>query len=111
MTSLFLYGVTPYKDFGFHTVDSELQELPSSSLCQLNLGMPIFSGIPDSLICIPDSKAHDSWFYKEIFPGFRIPYMGDRKKCQGSDFQGKYLNRIYTFIRRAYRFGYTVKPL
>ena len=25
--------------------------------------------IPDSLSCIPDSKAHDSWFYKQKFRG------------------------------------------
>ena len=28
--------------------------------------------IPDSLSCIPDSKAHDSWFYKQKFRGYRI---------------------------------------
>ena len=34
----------------------------------------MFSRIPDSLSCIPDSKAQDSGFHKEKFPGFRNPH-------------------------------------
>ena len=41
---------------------------------------PVVSGIPDSLSCIPDSKAQDYEFYKQNFPRFRnrgeLPYMG-----------------------------------
>ena len=33
----------------------------------------IASEIPDSFSCIPDSKAQDSGFYQQIFPGFLIP--------------------------------------
>ena len=65
-------------DSGFHTVDSELQELAWIPVFVSGTWIPIFSRISDSLSCIPDSKAHDSEFYKELFPGFRIPYMGDR---------------------------------
>ena len=31
---------------------------------ELGFWIPIISGIPDSLSCIPDSKAHDSGFHK-----------------------------------------------
>ena len=39
--------------------------------------IPIFSGISDSLSCIPDSKAQDSGVHKQKFPRFRNlgPYM------------------------------------
>ena len=36
---------------------------------ELGLRIPIVSGIPDSLSCIPDSNAHDSGFHKPRFPG------------------------------------------
>ena len=32
----------------------------------------IVGGIPNSLICIPDSKAQDMGFHKKIFPRFQI---------------------------------------
>ena len=38
----------------------------SDSLSNLGLRIPIVSGIPDS-------KAHDSEFQKQKFPGYRIP--------------------------------------
>ena len=38
---------------------------------ELGFWIPIFSRIPDSLSCIPDSKTQDSRFHKEKFPGFR----------------------------------------
>ena len=39
---------------------------------ELGFRIPILSGIPDSLSCIPDSKVQDSRFHKQSFPGFRI---------------------------------------
>ena len=55
-------------DSGLHAVDSGFQ-LVDSSLFQWNLDsgfrIPILSRIPDSLSCIPDSKALDSRFLKE----------------------------------------------
>ena len=65
-------------DSGFHTVESELQELAWNPVFVSGTWIPIFSRISDSLSCISDSKAHDSEFYEELFPGSRIPYMGDR---------------------------------
>ena len=38
---------------------------------ELGFRIPIVSGIPDSLSCIPDSKAQDSGFHKPRFPGIR----------------------------------------
>ena len=41
--------------------------------------IPIISEIPDSLSCLPDSKAQDSGCHKQKFPavsGIRIPFMG-----------------------------------
>ena len=42
---------------------------------ELGFRIPIVSGIPDSLSCIPFSKAQDSGFHNSDFPdsGFRIP--------------------------------------
>ena len=40
---------------------------------ELGYWIPIVSGIPDSLRCIPHSKAQDSRFYKQKFPWFRNP--------------------------------------
>ena len=56
-------------DSGLHAVDSGFQVL-DSSLCQWNIGFRILivSGIPDSLSCIPDSKAQKSRFHKQNFP-------------------------------------------
>ena len=39
--------------------------------------IPIFSGIPDSLSCIPDSKAQDSGFHKQKFPLHKALTWGD----------------------------------
>ena len=63
-------------DSGFHTVDSELQELAWIPVFVSGTWIPVFSGIPDSLSCIPDSKAKDFGFHKEKFSGFRIPQSG-----------------------------------
>ena len=55
-------------DSGFHAVDSGFR-IPGTELwilCLVELGfrIQIVSGIPDSLSCIPDSKAQDSRFQK-----------------------------------------------
>ena len=44
---------------GFHVTDSLSVEL--------GFRIPIVSGIPDSLSCIPDSKAQDSGFHSKFF--------------------------------------------
>ena len=51
-------------DSGYHAVDSGFQVLDSGFFLSVELGflIPIFSGIPDSLSCIPDSAAQDSAF-------------------------------------------------
>ena len=56
-------------DSGFCAVHSTFQ---SYSL-ELGLWILIISGIPDSLSCVPDSKALDSKFNKKKFPRFQIP--------------------------------------
>ena len=38
---------------------------------ELGFWIPIVSGIPESLSCIPDSKTHDSGFHEQKFPRFR----------------------------------------
>ena len=40
---------------------------------ELGFWIPIVSGIPDSLSCIPESKTQDCGFHSENFPGFRNP--------------------------------------
>ena len=61
-------------DSGFHAVDSGFHLLDSrSSSVELGFRIRIVSEIPDSYTCIPDSKAQDSGFHKQKFPGFRIP--------------------------------------
>ena len=39
---------------------------------ELGFWIPILCRIPDPLSCIPYSKAQDSGFHKQNFPGFRI---------------------------------------
>ena len=43
---------------------------------ELGFWIPIVSGIPDSVSCIPDSKTRDSGFHKQNFPVFRVPLHG-----------------------------------
>ena len=43
---------------------------------ELGFWIPIVSGIPDSMSCIPDSKTRDSGFHKQNFSGFRVPLSG-----------------------------------
>ena len=45
----------------------------SSLSMELGFQIPIVNGIPDSLSCIPDSKARDSGLHKQNFLRFRIP--------------------------------------
>ena len=75
-------------DSGFQLLDSR------SSLVELGFRIPIVSGIPDSLSCIPDSKARDSGFHKSKFPGF--PYMGrtlaPKIIMEGENFINKLIN-------------------
>ena len=42
-------------------------------LVKFGFWIPIFSWVPDSLSCIPDSKAQDAGFHKEKIPGFWNP--------------------------------------
>ena len=60
-------------DSGFHAVDSWFPVLDSGFFVH-ETWIPDTNRlwIPDSLSCIPDSKAHDSWFYKQKFRGQRI---------------------------------------
>ena len=51
---------------GFQIQGTEFQFLPE----ELGLWIPIVSGIPESLRCVPDCKAQYSWFYKQKFPWF-----------------------------------------
>ena len=51
-----------------------------SLLVKFGFWIPIFSRIPDSLSCIPNSKAQDSRFHKKIFPGVRNPDFLDMER-------------------------------
>ena len=65
---------------GFRNPGTKCQSLS----VELGFQIPVVSGIPDTLRCIPDFKAQDSGFhkqnvkYKDKFPGFqiRIPLRG-----------------------------------
>ena len=70
-------------DCGYHAADSRFQipdsrfQIPGTGFqpfsVELGLWIPIVSGIPDSLSCIPDSKAQDTGLRKQNFPRFRYP--------------------------------------
>ena len=51
-----------------------------SLLVKFGFWIPNFSRIPDSLSCIPDSKAQDSGFHKKKFPGVRNPDFLDMER-------------------------------
>ena len=58
-----------------------------SFLVEHGFWIPILSGIPDSLSCIPDSKTQDSGFHKENIyqiPESGFPYMGWQFKIEKS---------------------------
>ena len=65
-------------DSRFHAVDSRFHVLDSGFfVSEIWIRIPIVSGIPDSLSCLPDSKAQDSGFHKQKFhavSGIRIPF-------------------------------------
>ena len=73
-------------------VDSGFQVLSM----ELGFLIPIVNRIPDSLSCVPDSKAQDSRLHKQNFPGFQnldsLMWGGDegrvvrtsRRKCYRS---------------------------
>ena len=90
---------------------SEFQSLS----VELGFWIPILSGIPDSLSCIPNSKANDSRFNKHNFPGFRIPqakmsnswipksgfpFMGRKENC---DFFCPIWRAVLTMFARLFR--------
>ena len=61
-------------DSGFHPVDVRIPGTGFQYLSvELGLLIPIFSMIPDSLSCIPDSKTPYSGFHKQKCLGFRSP--------------------------------------
>ena len=55
-------------DYKSHSTDSIFQ----SFSVELGFWIPFLSGIPDSLSCILGSKAQDSGFNEQNFPGIRI---------------------------------------
>ena len=59
---------------GFPAVDPGFQLLDSRSFSMKpEFRIPIVSGIPGSYICITDSKAQNSGFHLQKFPGYRNP--------------------------------------
>ena len=60
--------------------------------------IPLVIGIPDSLSCIADSKAQDSGFHKQNFPGFRIPLHG-AKSQHNTAFNATQEVRFFRVIR------------
>ena len=73
-----LLGFAPCKgiqdSLGFwipHQIPNSSPLLPDSLSVELRFWIPIVSGIPNSLSCIPDSNAQDSGFHKQKFPGFQ----------------------------------------
>ena len=70
-------------DSRFHAVDSAVPGTGFQSLSmELGFWILIISGIPDSLSCIPDSKAQHFHFHKQNFPD---PLNPDSITCLGSD--------------------------
>ena len=69
-------------DCGFHVVDSGLF-VRGTWISDCNHYWD-----PHTLCCIQDSKAQDSWFHKQRFPGF--PYVGQAKFTNGN-FSKKYI--------------------
>ena len=49
-------------------------------LVKFGFWIPIFSRVPDSLSCIPDSKNQDFRFHKKKFPGVRNPDFLDMER-------------------------------
>ena len=51
-----------------------------SLIVKFGFWIPIFSRVPDSLSCIPDSKSQDSGFHKKKLLGFRNPDFFDMER-------------------------------
>ena len=75
-------------DFGFYAMDSGFQVLDSILFSVTLIMDSIIGGIPDSLSCIPDSKAQDSGLNNQNFHRFRdsiskylpvFPYIGRKQ--------------------------------
>ena len=71
-------------DSGFHALNSRFPVLDSRLLVKFGFWIPIFSRVPDSLSCIPDSKAQNfpesriqislTWSEKRRRPSFPFFY-------------------------------------
>ena len=74
-----MFSITTYKEIqdslGFWIPRCEFR-IPGTGFqflsVELEFWIPIVSGIPDSLSCIPDSKAQDSGFHQKKFPDSEI---------------------------------------
>ena len=86
-------------DYKSHSMDSIFQ----SFSVELGFWIPFLSGIPDSLSCILGSKAQDSGFNEQNFPGFRIlqAKISHIPKF-GSPYLGRYLYLLFIFLSRCY---------
>ena len=61
----------PFLVFGKQSISKNIPGTWFRSLSvEPGFWIPILSRIPDSLSCIPDSKARDSGLHKQNFPGF-----------------------------------------
>ena len=76
--------VTPCKDSHGFWIPRPGFRIPGTGFRSLSVKfgfwIPSFSRIPDSLSCIPDSKAQDSGFHKKKFPGVRNPDFLDMER-------------------------------
>ena len=70
---------------------------------ELRFWIPIVSEISDFSSGIPDSKAQDSGFHKQIFPGVRIP---QAKISRISESGLPYMERPGNVVRRLYYCAY-----
>ena len=63
-------------DSGFRPMESRNTGFRIFLLVALGFWIPVVTEIPDSFSCIPNSKAKDSGFHKQNFPGIRISLHG-----------------------------------
>ena len=74
-----MFSITPYKEIqhslGFWIPRCACR-IPGTGFQSLSVELefciPVVIGIPDSLSCIPDSKAQDSRFHRQKFPDSEI---------------------------------------
>ena len=64
-------------DSGFHAAESRDTGFRIFLSVKLGFWIPVVTEIPDSFSCIPDSKAKDSGFQKQNFPGIRNSLHGE----------------------------------